>query len=248
MFKSLRQFKVIYTYPLGHPIGVVVKKWGRLGLLGWLFQKYGKNVNEDDLIVSERIIELPTLHQWMGSVFSKPQGDILEIGHTASSVSLELASMGINVSAIDLRDYPFSHPNLHSMKGDFLQKNFNKKFDYILSLSVIEHFGFSKRYGGKDEVDNHLDEDAFAKIASLLKTTGHATVSMPYARAYTEGVWFRVYTREDLERKLGKYFTIIEGRYYKRNNNKWFPALSVNDDPELPYDGVAIFFLKPKVS
>lgn len=244
----MKNFKVIYTYPLGHPIMVVIKKWGKLGLLGWLFQKYGKNVTEEDLIISERIVEIPTLNQWMGSVFQKPEGDVLEVGHTASSVSLELASMGFNVSAIDLREYPFTHPNLNSITGDFLQKSFDQKFDFIISLSVIEHFGFSKRYGGEDEIDNHLDEDAFEKMAKLLKSTGHVVVSMPYAKSYIKGIWFRVYTRNDLEKKLGKQFTIIEKRYYKRNNNKWTPAIDYKEDPKYPYDGVAMFFLKPKIT
>lgn len=244
MFSSLKQFKVIYTYPLGHPVKVVIKKWGILGLLGWLYQKYGTAVSEKDLIISERILELPTLHNWIGRIFPKPEGKVLEVGHTASSNSLELANMGFKVTAIDLRPYPFVHSNLNSITGDFLKHNFDNKFDFIYSLSVIEHFGFSKRYGGKDENNNCLDEEAFEKIASLLKSDGHAVVSMPYARDFTDGVWFRVYTRDDLEKKLNKYFQIIEKRYYKRINNMWFSVLEKKDDPDLPYDGVAIFYLQ----
>src|SRR3989338_9729147 len=113
----MKNFKVSYSYPLEHPIKVVINKLNRQGLVGWLFQKYGRNIQQGNLIITERIIELPTLHGWLGKIFSKPEGDILEIGHVASSTSLELASLGFNITGIDLREYPFVHKNLKSFKG-----------------------------------------------------------------------------------------------------------------------------------
>ena len=125
----MKKFKVSYSYPLEHPIKVVIEKLSRLGLLGWLMQKYGRDIDIGDLVISERIIELPLFHQWVGKIFPRPEGKFLEIGHVASSTSLELASLGFNVTAIDLRDYPFTHKNLKSIKDDFLKHEFDKKFD-----------------------------------------------------------------------------------------------------------------------
>lgn len=246
MLNSIKKFKVSYSYPLEHPIKVVIERVGRQGLLGWLYQKYGTQVTASDLLISERIIEVPTLHEWIGSVFKKPIGSVLEIGHVASSVALELASLGFSVDAIDLRPYPFTHPNLHSFEGDFLKHNFESKFDCIYSLSTIEHFGISKRYGGEDEVDNHLDEEAFKKISQLLKPGGKAIVSFPFAKSFVPNIWFRVYTRNDLKRKLGEHFTITDERFYKRVNNEWSVVIDSSDDPGSPHDGVALFLLSKK--
>ena len=242
----MKEFKVSYSYPLEHPIKVVIKKFGRLGLLGWLMQKYGRDIDTKDLVISERIIELPLFHQWVGKIFPKSEGKFLEIGHVASSTSLELASLGFDVTAIDLRDYPFNHKNLKSIKGDFLKHEFNKKFDCVFSLSTIEHFGFSKRYGGEDKADNHLDEEAFKKISELLTPDGKAIVSFPYAKTFVPGIWFRVYTRNDIESKLDKYFQIAESRFYRRDDNKWTSVTRRDNDPISPHDGVALFLLKEK--
>lgn len=242
----MKKFKVSYSYPLEHPIKVVVEKFGRSGLLGWLMQKFGTRVNEQNLVISERIIELATLHQWLGRIFPKPEGNLLEIGHVASSTALELASLGFQIEAIDLRDYPFKHCNLSSIKGDFLKYKFNKKFKGIYSLSTIEHFGFSKRYGGEDEPNSNLDEQVFEKIANLLESDGRVIISVPYAKSWVSDVWFRVYTRSDLESKLGKYFRIAESRFYRRDDNEWAAVTKPDDDPLSPCDGVALFLLRGK--
>ena len=242
----MKKFKVSYSYPLEHPIKVVIERFGRQGIIGWLMQKFGTKVDEGDLVISERIIELPTLHQWLGRVFPKPEGNLLEIGHAASSIALEFASLGFNMTAIDLREYPFKHQNLLNIKGDFLKHEFNKKFDGIFSLSTIEHFGFSKRYGGEDESDNNLDEQAFEKISNLLELDGRAVISVPYAKTKVLGIWFRVYTRDDIESKLSKYFLINESRFYRRDNNEWSQTHDKNNDPASPHDGVALFLLKGK--
>ncbi|MDO8729337.1 MAG: hypothetical protein Q7K26_05670, partial [bacterium] len=220
-FSSIKNFKVSYLYPLGYPIKVVITQFNIRALLGWLFQKYAATPKSEEILISERIIELPLLHQWFGSITFPPNGNILEIGHFASSLSLEFASLGYSVTGIDLRPYPFKHNNLTSLTGDFLFYAFQAKFDFIYTLSAIEHFGFTQRYDGKKDVDNHLDEEAFAKIARLLKSSGRAVVSVPYQRELSKSVWFRIYTREELKRKLGKHFSIVEQRFYQRQDGQW---------------------------
>ncbi len=243
----MKKFKASYSYPLEHPIKVVVERIGRQGLVAWLMQKYGQNVDiNKDLVISERIIELPMLHEWIGAIFPKREGKVLEIGHVASSTALELASLGFDMTAIDLRPYPFKHKNLTSLQGDFLAHSFSEKFDFIYSLSTIEHFGFSKRYGGDDISDNKLDEEAFKKISESLKQGGRAVVSFPYALSHVPGIWFRVYTREELEQKLSKYFKLEQSCYYRRDRNEWTRVDDRKGDPASPHDGVALFLLSPK--
>ena len=235
-----------YPYPLEHPIKVVTEKIGLLGLVGWFFQKFGNRATRKDLVVSERIVEMPILQQWLGRIFPTPEGDILEVGHAASSAALELASLGFSVTAIDLRPYPFTHKNLVSVTGNFLKHSFDKRFDCIYSISTIEHFGFSKRYGGEDDKENKLDQETFERISKLLKPDGHVVLSFPYARIHAPGVWFRVYTRADLKQKLSEDFNIEEVRYYRRDNNEWSTVTTPSNDPLSPHDGVTLFLLKNK--
>jgi hypothetical protein len=242
----MKKFKVSYSYPLEYPIKVVIRRLSKQGLIGWLVQKYGPKIKGEDIVVSERIIELPMLHQWLGKIFSKSEGNLLEIGHVASSAALELASLGFNVTAIDLRDYPFKHPNLLSLKGNFLKFKFDKKFNCIYSLSTIEHLGFSERYGGKDSLDHNLDELALKKIADLLELGGKAIISVPYAKSSIFDTWFRVYTKADLRQKLDKYFKMEESRFYSRKDNEWSPVPEEVDGPVSPHDGVALFLLSKK--
>lgn len=243
----MKQFKVSYSYPLEYPIKIVIQRLGRLGLVGWLYQKYGADVEPRDVIITERILEVPTLHEWFGKLFPDPRGkSVLEIGHVASHVSLELANMGYAVSAVDLRDYRFQHRNLESHVGDFLKLDFKKKFDAIFSLSTIEHFGFSKRYGGFDDPNNTQDEDAFKKISDLLVPGGHAVITVPYAKAWCPGIWFKVYTRKTIEEKLGLSLNVLEKRFYRRENNDWIRVENPAEDPSSPHDGVALFLLQKK--
>lgn len=243
-----KKFKVSYAYPLGYPIKVVVRTFNRRALLGWLFQKYADTPNSEEILISERIVELPLLHQWFGKFFKQSKVEVLEIGHVASSLSLELASLGHAVVGIDLRSYPFKHPNLVSLRGDFLEYNFSQSFDCIYSLSAIEHFGFTNRYDHKEDVDNHMDEDAFGKIAKLLRPSGYAVISVPYARTLTPNEWFRIYTRKTLSDKLEKHFNIVEGKFFKRQNNQWTLAADASEDPASARDGVAVFLLSKKVN
>ncbi len=241
-----KKIKVSYPYPLGYPIKVVIRSFGLRALLGWLYQRYATSADEKEILISERIIELPLLHQWLGSISRESRENILEIGHVASSVSLELASLGYSVTGIDLRSYPFGHKNLTSLTGDFISHNFSDQFDFIYSLSTIEHFGFTERYDGKEKVDDRLDEKAFYKISKLLKPFGRVVISVPYARELGYSDWFRVYTRDDLIQKLEKLFNIIEQQFYKRQDNQWYRVIHHFDDPESPRDGVAIFLLSLK--
>jgi hypothetical protein len=88
-----------------------------------------------------------------------------------------------------------------------------------------------------------MDEAAFDKISELLKPSGRAIISVPYARIFTAHTWFRAYTREILNRKLSEYFNIIEQRFFKRQDGQWTEALSLSEDPASARNGVAVFLL-----
>ena len=236
-----------FPYFLEYPIKIVVKKLGILGFFGWVFQRFGKKLlRKGNIVITERIIEIPTVYLFLSSFCDK--GDnILEIGHVNSSLSLELASLGYKVMAVDIRDYPFEHRNLTSIKADFLKYEFDKKFKCVISVSTIEHLGYNKRYGGDQEGREGLDELALEKIKTLLDSGGKFILTVPYAANIRQGVWFRVYTKRTIEEMLGRYFTAESKNYFIRKNNQWFGApQDASEDPEYPYDGVAMFLLSKK--
>lgn len=238
-----KKFEVSFPYFLEYPIRVVIKKIGILGLLGWFLQKYGgKMIKEKNLSISERIVEVPSVYALLGPLYG-PGADILEIGHVNSSLALELSSLGYKVTAIDLRDYPFNHPNLRSIKADFLDFNFEAKFDCIIAISVIEHLGQNKRYGGRDENSDSLDRKAFGKISSLLRENGKFIVSVPFASSEKD-FWYKVYTRSSLENLISGFFKIESAKFYIRDNNHWLEA--GGKSPDSPEDGVVISLLSKK--
>src|SRR4030081_2990637 len=63
--------------------------------------------------ITERIVEVPFVLQHL---CLPEHSRLLEFGCSQSLVSLQLASLGYEVSAVDIEDYPFSHPNLHFHK------------------------------------------------------------------------------------------------------------------------------------
>lgn len=243
---KFKNFEVSFPYSLEYPIKVVIKKIGILGFFGWVFQKYGRRlIKPENILVNERIVEVPSVYLWLGQYLKK--GDkILEIGHVNSSIALELATLGYNVTAIDLREYHFGNSNLKSIKGDFLGTDFEDKFDCIFSISTIEHFGENKRYGGDKEGVKELDRLAFEKINKILTVNGKFILTVPYAARERTDTWFKTYTRNSIEKLLSENFMIEDKKYFFRQKNQWLPANNPNNDPELPYDGVALFVMSKK--
>ncbi len=240
-----KKFEVSFPYFLEYPIKVVVKKIGLLGFAGWALQKFGKKlISGENIVITERIVEIPNVYLWLGR-FARLSDKILEIGHVNSSLSLELAMLGYNVTTIDIRHYEFTHPNLKNIKSDFLEHSFAEQFDLIISVSTIEHLGHNKRYGGKEEGNRDLDKEALEKINRLLKPGGKFILTVPYAVRERTDTWFKTYTRRTIEGLLFKNFRAEERKYFHRKQNQWLPAAE-KDDPEHPSDGVAMFLLSKK--
>ena len=91
------------------------------------------------LRINERIIEYPFVWRHL----EVPLGaTILDLGATGSKLALELANYGYKVIAVDVREYPFTHPNLRYSGGNFLANSFPPaSVDAVVAISTIEHFG-----------------------------------------------------------------------------------------------------------
>lgn len=128
--------------------------------------------------VNERIAEIPYA---IGTVSrcAAAGAAILDIGGCESLISLELASLGYDVTLVDMRASSLTHPNLRSIEARFEEWNPKQRFDVILLISTIEHFGLVS-YDGSADADQSLDRRALEHAATLLNPVGRLVLTVPY--------------------------------------------------------------------
>ncbi|MCU1359980.1 MAG: Methyltransferase type 11 [Ilumatobacteraceae bacterium] len=125
--------------------------------------------------VNERIGEVPFVFAKLGSL---PVGSrVLDVGCCESIVSLSLASLGYDVTALDPRPYPFAHPRLTVVTDPVENYRDETGFDAIVLLSTIEHLGVGSY--GLNEGDR-LDLRAMAHLRSLLHPDGRLILTTPF--------------------------------------------------------------------
>lgn len=159
------------------------------------------------LICNERIVEIPLVLQNI----TIPKSSILDVGCNESLLTLHMASLGHQVTALDLNGYEFCHPNIEVVKGDICKIDLaGKKYDYIIFLSVIEHVGLGV-YGEQDFEGG--DRAALLAASKFLKPGGKMILSMPYGQA-SQSRTQRVYDAVGIQR-LFEGFRIEMERYFK---------------------------------
>jgi len=105
--------------------------------------------------------------------------EILDIGACESLLPMKFARDGHHVTVCDIREYPERHPNLVSIRGDFIECQLPEKaFDYVLLISTIEHIGFGS-YGAPVYKDG--DFLAMEKAKRVIKPTGRIVLTFPFA-------------------------------------------------------------------
>jgi len=180
-------------------------------LLGTLVWNY-------DLVVVERVVEIPWVFQNLGL---PPGARILDFGCSQSPMALHLASLGYRVVAVDLRPYDYTHPNLRVVQGDFLEGGFAEgEFDAVVAISAIEHTGLAA-YG--EPARGCADHPIVTEFNRVLRRGGRLLLTVPYGqRGQTS--WYRVYDRESLAALL-EPFTITKIDYYTGvGRAAWRPA------------------------
>jgi SAM-dependent methyltransferase len=139
------------------------------------------------LVVSEQIVE----NAWILSEVRDADRRILDFGGVESVLPLQLSALGKDVWVVDVRPYPFAHPNLHAVQADILAAPLpvSDTFDVVLSVSTIEHVGLS-RYG--DAADSDGDRRAVAALWLLVRPGGHLLATVPAGRP-SEQRGYRIY-------------------------------------------------------
>lgn len=145
---------------------------------------------------------------------------VLDVGTGTTAWPQLLANCGYNVTAVDEGNSYWrrrvTNRHHHVLRDDITNPRTEGKFDAISCLSVIEH------------IRNH--EAAVRGMRSLLRTGGHAVVSVPYdERRFIENVYAlpgvsygadapyicRVYSRREIQSWLAEGFEIVRQEYHR---------------------------------
>ncbi len=128
--------------------------------------------------INERILEIPYVFRAAATL--APGATILDVGAAESSVALSLASLGYRVTAVDIRGYPFAHPNLTVRESLLDGWPEGSRFDGAVVLSAIEHFGL----GAYGETAGKSDADlvAMRKLRELLRPGGRLFLTVPFGK------------------------------------------------------------------
>lgn len=176
-----------------------------------------------DWFVNERIVEIPFVHQYF-DINKLPKMNILELGCTRSALSLELSSMGAQVTGVDLRPYFIDHQNFTFHQENLLNLKFENKFDAVVSVSTVEHIGL----GAYGEAENFEDLHAVTdKLTELLKPGGHALVTVPFG-IKSQDDFLRSFSYDQIKKLFrAKSMTLTDEYYYCRETKEfkyWKPC------------------------
>lgn len=195
---------------------LAIKKKVRSALLSRLRADdlYGQHVNtpiqfaHQEWHVNERIIELPFVCSQLAATGQNQR--VLEFGCSRSLLAMQLASLGYQVTGVDLRSYPFNHPNFTFYQGNVLDFEESESFDYVTSISVIEHIGLGAYLEEKREDDL---ENVIIKLHSLLKPTGKLIVTMPVGQAHVNK-FFRSFAPDEITELFSRCNMDLEAEYF----------------------------------
>ena len=147
--------------------------------------------------VNERVAEVPYAFQALSRV--PGGGSILDVGATESTVSLSLATLGYEVTAIDPRPNPLSHEHLQTIAGQIEEWDTDAEFDAVLCLSTIEHLGTGEYE--QQGTERRVDLDAMKRMHELTKPGGLLVLTTAVGEA-SANESSRVYDREGLDELL----------------------------------------------
>jgi SAM-dependent methyltransferase len=146
------------------------------------------------VIVSEQVIENASVLRHVDPSVRK----VLDFGAFESTLPLALAGLGIEVTVVDQRRYPFSAERLEVLQHDILEPltGLRSDFDLVYSISTIEHVGLA-HYGDPPAPDG--DRLALANLWDKVRPGGRLIFSVPAGRPGVQR-GYRVYDEAGLRR------------------------------------------------
>ena len=151
---------------------------------------------------NERIVELPYVYRALGR--TTPGVSVLDVGAAESTLAFSLASLGYEVTALDIRGYPLEHPRLRTVTGDILDWKPEHRFDVVLCVSTLEHIGLEVYDADPAGDGNGADNRALDRIRELTNPGGMLILTVPFGAASADETQ-RSYDRPTLEALLAEW-------------------------------------------
>lgn len=148
---------------------------------------------------NERIVELPYVYRALGR--GEPGSSVLDVGAAESTLAFSLASLGYNLTAVDLHPYPLSHPQLRSVQADILEWETTERFDIVLCISTLEHIGLGVYGDEPASAVASADRSAVERLRELTTPGGIMVLTVPFGAASADKTQ-RAYDRAGLERLI----------------------------------------------
>ncbi len=149
-------------------------------------------------VMTERSIEVPFVISSVTSL-AESGASVLDVGCSESLIPFELASIGYDVTGIDLREYPLHHPNLTTVATPLEDWDTDEAFDVVVCLSSIEHFGLGTY--GEEVSTERLDHTAMQLLLKMIKPSGLLVMTIPFGETDVTPVQ-RMYDRDDIDELL----------------------------------------------
>lgn len=169
--------------------------------------------------VNERIVEVPFALRAISPLAAGAK--VLDFGSSENSLALSLASLGYEVTALDVRRYPFDHPQLTVVAcpiGEWQAEP--GSFDAALCVSTVEHVGLGW-YGDPKMGDG--DREALDVIADALRPGGLLVLTVPYGEPGQDALQRR-YDRVNLDALL-EGWELLERQIVERTDGTtWLPV------------------------
>jgi 2-polyprenyl-3-methyl-5-hydroxy-6-metoxy-1,4-benzoquinol methylase len=242
-------FQPLRPWPTTQPIHYQLRSewWARVvGLKPFSSFMYvipGLRTTFTHLDVNERVLELPFVFAQTATLPKKAK--ILDVGCCENTVGIGLASLGYQVTGIDIRPYELKHPNFTSVVADICQPPFKKhSFDAIICLSTLEHIGLETAY--RTDAQAASPQKALAAMRDLLKPGGKLILTTPVAQKHDVSSFQRLVTPTELKKELADWqiekFDICVP---DRQRTAWLPLSPNQKLPKPPKFGVALITAKP---
>lgn len=153
---------------------------------------------------------------------------VLDIGSgLRARLALYAIRQGWQVTGIDLTRCVLRHEGFTFIQDDFLIREFKERFNLVLNVSSIEHFGIPGRYGVK-KLDQDADLKAMRKIHDLLTPDGRMILTIPIGIDAMLSPFHRVYGKVRLPKLLEGYRTIVQCYWAKFDNKDVFKKTTQN--------------------
>ncbi|HVS27959.1 MAG TPA: DUF268 domain-containing protein [Solirubrobacteraceae bacterium] len=171
----------------------------------------------DVRLVNERIVEQPFVFGALQSL--PPSARLLDVGGSESTLALSFATLGYEVTVVDPRGYPLTHPALRSVSSSLDQLDADDDgYDAAIALSSVEHFGLGPY--GTSLTDQRLDVDALVELRRRVRPGGLLILTVPLGEPAIDH-FERVYDKRGLDELLGGWRLVTASAAWRTDGVTW---------------------------